>query len=54
MSQVVTIATLFPIWHPDVLHLHSVLQEPSALRLIAVEPINDSAFVSEDLLQISD
>jgi hypothetical protein len=45
---------LFPVGYPDVFHLNRVLQEPSALRMIAVEPIDDPALISENLLQISD
>src|SRR5205814_8788894 len=44
---------LFPVRYPDVFYLNRVLQEPSALRLVIVEPINDSALVGKDLLEIS-
>ena len=43
----------FPVGHPDVLHLRGVLQKPSAFALLHVEPVDCTAFVREDLLQVS-
>jgi len=45
---------LFPVRNPNILHLHRVLQEPTALALLAIEPINRAPFVRKNLLQVPD
>ena len=43
----------FPVRHPDIFDLHRVVEEPPALALPCVEPVDGAAFVGEHLLQIS-
>ena len=44
----------FSVWHPDILHLHGMLQEPTTFSLLIVEPVDYSAFIREYLLQVAD
>ena len=46
-------AQLLAIRNPDVLHLCGMLQEPSSLALLRVEPVDGAAFVGEHLLKVS-
>lgn len=45
---------LLPVRHPDILHLHRVVEEPAAFSLFLVKPINRATFVRENLFKISD
>lgn len=45
---------LFPVGDPDVLDVHGVIEEPPAFSLLRVEPVNGTALVGENLLQIPD
>ena len=47
------VSELLPVGHPDILHLSGVLEKPSVLPLLRVEPVNGAAFVGKNLLQIS-
>src|SRR5438477_2349106 len=47
------IIELLAVRNPDVLHLGGMLEKPSTLALVHVEPVNGAAFVGKDLLQIS-
>src|SRR5208283_5058080 len=44
---------LFAVRNPDVLDLCSMLEEPSSLALLRVEPVDDPPLVAPNLLQIS-
>src|SRR5260370_23334172 len=44
---------LLAVGHPDVFHLHGVVEEPAAFALPRVKPVDDAAFVGEYLLQIA-
>ena len=45
---------LFAVGYPDVFDLRGVAEEPAALRLRWIEPVDGAAVVAEDLLQVSD
>ena len=44
---------LLAVRNPDVFHLSCMLQEPSAFALLRIKPVDNAAFVGEDLFQIS-
>ena len=44
------LAGLFPVRHPNILDLHGVVEEPVALTLLSVEPVDGPAFVGKHLL----
>jgi hypothetical protein len=46
-------AHLLTIGSPDVLDLASVLKIPASFALLYIEPVDDSPFVRENLLEIS-
>src|SRR6267378_6097866 len=39
--------------YPNVFHLRGVLQKPAAFALFNAEPIDNPAFIAEDLLEVS-
>ncbi len=45
---------LFPVRNPDIFHLVSVLQTPSAFGLRSLQQVNLEAFIRPDLLQVAD
>src|SRR2546423_5868012 len=47
------VVELLAVGDPDILHLSGVLEKPSALCLLHIEPVNGAAFIGKDLLQIS-
>src|SRR2546430_5257459 len=47
------VSELLPVGYPDILHLSGVVEKPSALPLLHVEPVNGAALIGKDLLQIA-
>src|ERR1700690_2670698 len=47
------IRILFAVRNPDIFHLCGMLEEPTAFCHLRVEPVNRTAFVGPNLLQIS-
>src|SRR2546429_5319846 len=47
------VSVSFAVRNPDIFNLHGVIEEPPAFALLSVEPVDSAAFVTEDLLQIS-
>src|ERR1700752_3903932 len=48
----ITVKQLFAVRYPDIFYLGGMLQEPATFRLFGIEPIDRTALIGSELLQI--